>query len=270
MLKTLRHNGVPFQDFGLGLDHPPSQFRNWQQDYPRKQLFATEGLFFNQLLVKEVPPSFTMVREPTAHVISQFFHCQIQRRPNSEQMPETLLEWLMEWKTLVSSLEQQQDPFHSHAVLNPVQDPYRRWRDGKFSCYVPLNFQSWVTGVGSSSANSPSKTIKQQLEARFQAIGILSRFETSSCVFLTVALDHVPAVCDCTRGQQKQARRELPTYAHGVVQHGTTYNLTLQERRLIHELTAVDQHLYEQAVALFHKKVETLEHKHGVTLCGQY
>lgn len=252
---------------------------------PNRRIIMTEGVGFN-----EAPPqhSFVMFRNPQSHVLSQFFHCTESRAHKGQRhrMPNGLLEWLQAWESIRqnTTLEQQQSPKNAGS----------HWKDGRFKCYNPINYQSWMTGYPSS---------KKHLETMFDAIGIQSHFHLSSCVFLTTALQRVPTVCNCTLATTsltREANMATTTsgsfmlagaddnhnttisnntnhdgtqkthngHDHGVTHHGDVFQPSELEMQLIHNLTRHDQVLYENGLDIFRRQVADLEHRYQVEFCS--
>ncbi|KAL7566113.1 hypothetical protein ACA910_003887 [Epithemia clementina (nom. ined.)] len=251
MLRTFQRNGIAVKDFGTGFYDRPSDFDQWCQERPDVKIFATEGPYFNNRRGRPAH-SIIMFRDPVSHVVSQFFHCKISDRPGHTLMPDTLMEWLQHWNNVQATQPRLQ-------ALG-AKRPMVRWRDKKYACYTPLDFQSWLTGFPQT---------KEDLNRTFDAVGILSQFEKSTCLFLAQVLKLVPPSCDCTKSRRSMAGREsVIHYSHNVTHHGSTYNLTREERALIENITKFDRRLYAQAAELFAEQVDAVENEYGVKLCG--
>ncbi|KAL7564760.1 hypothetical protein ACA910_010167 [Epithemia clementina (nom. ined.)] len=248
--KLLRMGGVSVQQLGLGRRFHLDQWENWTRTHPDFQLFMIES-GYSQYQPKH---SLTMFREPMSHVLSQFFHCtesaEHHRLQRNEAMPDTLLEWLQAWNDI-----RQQHPEMERNTSNSLS----RWRDARFKCFVPLNFQSWLTLF---------PTTKEDLRSRFDAVGIMEDMEKSFCLFLVQIEKRVPGICDCTDGRPSI---QLPKRSadHGVLHHGSTYHPTDEERALIEQITALDRPLYQQASVLFQELVANVENHYQVKLCGK-
>ncbi|KAL7566111.1 hypothetical protein ACA910_003885 [Epithemia clementina (nom. ined.)] len=251
MIETFRKNGIRTRDFGPGFDKPPRDFDQWCQERPDVKIFVSEGAHFNTRQPKPTH-SFTMFRDPVSHVVSQFFHCKIADRPGHALMPDTLMEWLQHWNNLQTTKPRLQ--------WSDRARPEARWKDAAFYCYTPLNFQSWLTGFPQT---------KKDLKRKFDVVGILSDFEKTSCLFLVQVLKLVPLFCDCTNGQPKADREGVVHETHNVSHHGSTYNLTQEERAMIENMTKLDRMLYAQASELFEEQVDYVEKEYGVKLCGK-
>jgi hypothetical protein len=263
----------------------------------------SEGLGFNeQGAAAELPAlssstpllhnNFVMFRDPQSHVLSQYFHCTESRgtkkkRKRLHKMPKTLHAWLQIWEETrqSKSLARSKLPVNAH----------RRWTDPRMRCYNPIDLQSWISGYPQS---------KPELEQNFAAIGILSDFHRSSCVFATLILNRVPLACNCshasasipslngtTSTDPRTMRRRTSAVknndddddnnsirsdgtlkmhkgqSHGVIHHGDSYQPTNAELQLIRNLTRHDQILYDNAKDLFHAKVADLEQQYEVTFC---
>ena len=119
-------------------------FAQWTQEYPQRPVFMTE-MWYNQAIwmaedakherkifkypegvnTTSFPPqhALTMVREPTAHVVSQYFHCtESVTHRRKEFMPDTLLEWLVGWQNITRNSEQ-----HYQEVIQKR----RKWQEAR-------------------------------------------------------------------------------------------------------------------------------------------
>jgi hypothetical protein len=287
----LSSNGAWVLNSGVG--RPTKEYATWAKENPERSIIMTEGVGFNK---KPPPHSFVMFRNPQTHILSQYFHCTesidrkiiTRRAPKPRRTPESLLEWLQHWEHIRqnTTLQKQKSkhPWRNH------------WIDETYSCYNPINLQSWLTGSYAES--------KEPLESRFDGIGILSQFHLSGCVFLTTNLKQVPTTCNCTAVEQEDIAKNhslvqqstIATTAtvsslttsstiantatssdgthkahdghdHGVAHHGDSYQPSDEEMQLILNLTRYDQMLYDTAEEIFHAQVADLEQQYQVTFC---
>jgi hypothetical protein len=190
----LSRNGAWVLNVGLGAPTKrqpiPKDFATWASDNPNRSIIMSEGVGFNQQHSSSPSTSqqrsLVMFRNPTTHVLSQYFHCaessdHRKRIKKARRMRKTsLLEWLQYWEGIrqnTTLMQQQSTELYMH-----------HWTDERYSCYNPINLQSWISGSYAES--------KEQLQSKFDAIGILSQFHLSGCVFLTKNLKQVqrPAI----------------------------------------------------------------------------
>ena len=248
MHKMLRRGGVTLQQLGMGRRFNIEQWQNWTQSHPTYRVFMTE-MGFNQY---QPPHALTLFREPVSHVLSQYFHCkesiEHNRLGKADAMPDTLLEWLKAWHEI-----KQRDP----QIERNMSDPFIHWRDPNFTCFIPLNFQSWLTMFPES---------KDDLLGLFDAVGVMDDMDLSYCVFATTILQKVPDDCNCSTGQPVT---KLPAKMadHGVLHHGSSFTPTDEELSLIQEFTQLDQKLYQLATELFEEQVSEVEQVYSVKLC---
>ena len=238
------------RQLGVGRRFPLETINEFMRSNPQDRVFMSE-IGFNQYHPQH---SLTMFREPTSHVLSQFFHCkeskEHRRNDRHLAMPDTLLEWLQGWLEL-----RQKNP----ALERNISDPRKRWNDPKYICFVPLNFQSWITTFPKS---------KEDVMALFDVVGILENVQKSFCLFLVHILETVPNYCNCTNGPSEYKGREKKA-DHGVQHHGSSYIPTRKERILIEELTTLDRELYRHVTELFLELVAQAEKTYHVELCGK-
>lgn len=238
--------------------------------------------------------NYILVRNPKAHVISQYFHCResVNHYKHWKDMP-TLEGWLEAWVDAMDHPSQKVD-----------KDLYNR-----FHCYDPRNLQSRYAGIvdietakgGAISATSEESilpvtdlmSLKEDLQRRFTVVGDNSRMTESICMIYLMysssdtegtSLPHVPPQCDCTASstessssstqdqvtsEERQNHRQLKIhfYGHGVRHHGNSFETTPREDELLAALTKYDEPLYEAAQALFQTQVEEFQKKYGIQLC---
>ena len=113
---------------------------------------------------------YTIVREPQSHLLSQYFHCKesVDHEYARDDMAGTLEEWIEYWSNRYQqyrttgggssspTLDDDDDNemmtttttllFNNTLRPNNVDIQWRKlmWKDPKYKCYVPVNFQSYV------------------------------------------------------------------------------------------------------------------------------
>jgi len=276
-----------------------------------------------------------MLRQPSHHVLSQFFHCTESREhgKHAERMKLTtnLTEWLRAW---------------TRAIDDETQT---RINQERFHCYHPVNLQSTfvfpkntMTGTDSRTnltalfdhlySNSTDggdrqssilstfrESIYHDLQNRFVVVGDTTQMTVSVCLMFIHYTNWIPESCDCSRrenagkgsldessnenktktGEQKdQTLQEdanvnanvnvlqqeqlhsnstvaLRAYdpladSHGVVHHGASYPTTHEEDELIHQLTLIDQLLYDVGRDLLQHQIEVVEDMYHIELCRSF
>ena len=192
--------------------------------------------------------TYTILREPTSHVLSQYFHCKeapVHTKKKRELMP-SLDEWLQYW--------------HNHM---DEAKKLEKDRDELFKCYIPVNMQSKLLNLNHTRifGDNEDAAIKE-IESRFTILGDTSQMTKTKCSIVAAFSGIVPTPCNCTHLK----RRRLND--HGVIHHGNTFNATVQQRKLIDEITKVDQQLYRYSKVIFARQVEKLEKDFGVKICN--
>ena len=214
--------------------------KRFQEIYPRR-LGRRKCLMWmaEDVYIKEAKYTYTIVRDPSAHVISQFFHCKESHnhRESAHFMP-TLDEWLDEW---------------AEAIDNPAKIR----ENDKFNCYNPINHQSRLLNYTEE---------KNDLKDRFNLIGDLSQMEKSACAIFIRYTGLFPQQCDCT----SRSRRQLVAHDHGVTHHGDTFKLTPNQAKMIAKLTEMDEKLYDEGRHVFRKQVDEIEKEFGKKVCDNF
>ena len=234
----------------LGTRGPTAEFNNWAKLNPNSCVIMTEGQGFNE---RRPPHSVVMLREPTAHVISQYMHCKesVDHKKWRGSMPPTLKEWLSSWDSV-----RRMDPAYERKTSLAMH----HWHDPKFQCYVPINLQSWLIGYPTS---------KEEFASMFSAVGTLDQLGQTVCVFLVTLLGRVPGACDCSTREQRDPETQKKPFSHGVKHHGGSYNGTAEELRMIEELTLYDAMLYRYAEEILSGRIRNIERKYHVKLCDE-
>eukprot|EP00984_Skeletonema_dohrnii_P006433 scaffold2300_cov116-Skeletonema_dohrnii-CCMP3373.AAC.1 len=179
--------------------------------------------------------AYTMVRNPTHHVLSQYFHCKEGSfKGKSTFMNITLDEWL-----------------NYHVDRIPRKRKRQSLRTSKvatkdFNCYDPIDLQSRYVGFHSMD------TKETELKERFDVIGVLDEIGRSICATIILYTGEVPAICICSTGANvAEKRRRLDFQDHGVKHHGATFDLTDKQQAKIAQLTVLDTVLYQRAKKVF-------------------
>lgn len=189
-------------------------------------MHATESTFS-----PGIPPQkqYTMVRSPSAHVVSMFYHCKESADHAYKKkllMPDTIEEWLL--KSEPSQL---------------------------FDCYNPSNLQTARLGG------------VDDLDHKFAVVGLTEEFVASTCLMSIHLHGAVPERCNCTEttGQQKHGLY-IPHHSHSVTHHGDS-PVSSFASKLIKERIRDDEILYTNAVSKLKKDLDVVEKRYDVQLC---
>ena len=202
--------------------------------------------------------TYTLVREPKSHVLSQYFHCTESRNHKKyfHKMP-SLDVWLQYWYNQTVS---------NVSLGDFISISHEMHRTNKFSCYRPVNLQSRMLQMDSSLllGEDEDEAIRE-IESRFTVLGDTAQMIKSMCSIITRYSGIVPTKCDCSLHHDR--RRKLAV-DHGVTHHGNTFNITDQQRYWIDEITKLDQRLYKYGKIILARQVEKLEKEFNVSLCS--
>ena len=190
--------------------------------------------------------TYTIVRSPMEHVVSQYFHCKESKdhEKYAYKMPASLDDWL------------------DHHVQRMDEQNITRAQSragGKFRCYDAINLQSMMTGFDETMSES-------QLRNRFDVIGVMDQLAKSACAINIRYTGAIHPSCDCT-DVTKSRRRNLRDGDHGVKHHGATFNLTDSQASKIQKLTQLDSLLYDRAKVAFANQVKEIEEELDIVLC---
>jgi hypothetical protein len=214
-------------------------------------------------------PMVVFLREPTSHVLSQFLECKYDGWgqnttkgtgfPGYHKLEDALLgfdEWVR----------------HFHGLE-------KRPRFGKyaaFNCYDPFNMQAryMVTNAKSphfattKSDRWPDLATSRKRLAELQVVGIVEHYPASLCVFEYHAGGRTFLTDDCQvcdeEGQLKVAK-SLVHHSHGVPPH-SIHSISNETLELIHDMTRIDQQLYQTGLEMFVQHVDSIRHETGMDL----
>ena len=205
--------------------------------------------------------TYTVIRSPSAHVVSQYFHCKESKDNKKEYaslMPPSLDDWL------------------DHHVQRMDQDKITQAQsrlDERFKCFDAINLQSMFAGFNETMSES-------QLRDRFDVIGVMDELEKSACAVSIRYTGVVDSRCNCTdakkrrkdRRKKRRRKKRNPTTTtsridHGVKHHGATFKLTDNQASKVQKLTRLDSLLYDRAKDAFAKQVKEIEKELDIVLC---
>ena len=217
--------------------------------------------------------TYTVIRDPREHVLSQYFHCKESRHSKEDRLRRigSLTDWLEKW---VGTLE-------GGKVDN-------------MNCYDPRNKQSQFTNYGNPAktkrwALSPNDALSD-IQRRFTVIGPMDEMDRVLCVTFLHYTGWLPPHCDCTTkttttaldeeeedataaftaARSKIQKKQKTKEAHGVKHHAKTFNASSYQNMLIDKLTEKDAMLYEGVKHLFNEQVRVVESRLNVNICNEF
>jgi hypothetical protein len=230
-------------------------------EFPRFPYRTKEGVRCTMWMTEQpysyVPQhTYTILRSPRAHVLSQYFHCteSIDRLTHAPFMP-SLDSWLDAW-------------------VDGLDNEAKYKQNGKFDCYNPISHQSTFVLFDET-------VTKEDLRKRYDIIGDNAQMQKSLCLIVIRYAKFVPSVCNCT-GLLKNtssmstdtgsfAKTDKDRQEHGVTHHGATFNTTSHQEEAIAKLTVMDEQLYEMLVKdIFVEQVQEIEKEYQVTVCDTF
>lgn len=253
--------GLPSSAICNHLKDPVTQWSTWTSPGSSCLVHVTERPHFSAAV-----GTFTLIREPKHHVLSQYFHCTECPAHKKAHLMPSLDRWLEVW-----------------TVARPNAS-VRRVRK-HFGCYDPVNLQSTYLGFPEDET---------AMFSRFLVVGLTSEMERSTCLAsIRVLGGVVPQRCNCTHRVSPPSRsrgvdhQSAPTDAltkdqrlfgyfqwarkdvvdHGVQHHGASYNTTPDQAILIDALTKEDQRVFQWARKHFARQIIEVEERYGFRLC---
>jgi len=205
--------------------------------------------------------TYTILREPKSHVLSQYFHCKesTDHQAHRHLMP-SLDEWLQYWYN--ETINNNTSSFND--FVSWKEEVYGT--DNKFKCYRPVNLQSRLLRINNTILlEDDLDAAMKDIESKFTIIGDNSQMMKSMCSIITRYSNIVPDQCDCS---VDETQRLLSSFDHNVKHHGDNFNITNQQREWIDEITKADQKLYKYGKIIFARQVEQLEKEFDVKLCS--
>ncbi len=203
--------------------------------------------------------TYTMVRNPRDHVLSQYFHCKesTDHKKRAHFMPKSLDEWLEAWVL---------------AMVNETKAEVNK----RFQCYDPRNLQSSfvfhsLEGGENQKYDGDEFTMTEMIKNRYDVIAPLEKIDTAICVIFIEFSGRVPEECVCATYKETPPvgiERHLEVdVQHGVRHHGSSYNITSEQEALIEKLTQEDKWLYSRTMELFEANLKDLEDEYGLKIC---
>jgi len=203
----------------------------------------------------------TFIREPKAHVYSQWNHCRknLDNWFNPRGLPATFSQWLRYWNRVGDH-----PTVHEHG----------------FHCYVPINLQARALSChakgcplvthaldeavlhdtsGKLAVDEDLATRRLQHSVRF--VGLTEFYQESMCLLHAISRDSLPDYCHC---EDHEAWAKFP---HANLDHGgvvsKTHVLSKEDADMIRKLTQADARLYEVAMGRFMEAVDLVEGRFG-------
>ncbi|KAL3934535.1 MAG: hypothetical protein SGARI_003339 [Bacillariaceae sp.] len=243
-VETFCNNGVQFY---LDNFHNSLKGRNCtiQMDevWPRKKI---EGRKNGPLFPRsQIAHKYVIVRDPLSHVLSMFFHCT-DHAGRAHLMP-SMDEWLNSW-------------------ANARGNQTKARQNQMYRCYEPIDFQANYLEFDPAKGQG-----KDFLKNSFDILGDFNRLQKSICAIFIKYKGEVPKECDCTDQGRRLGFERKGNEAHGVTHHGSSFNVTDEQRKLILEdIRPMDVKLYPIVQEVFQEQVEELEKEHNFVMCEKF
>eukprot|EP00747_Dinoflagellata_sp_TGD_P078062 gnl/TRDRNA2_/TRDRNA2_159881_c0_seq3.p1 gnl/TRDRNA2_/TRDRNA2_159881_c0~~gnl/TRDRNA2_/TRDRNA2_159881_c0_seq3.p1 ORF type:complete len:364 (-),score=43.19 gnl/TRDRNA2_/TRDRNA2_159881_c0_seq3:20-1111(-) len=223
----------------------------------------------------------TMLRNPRAHVLSQYMHCVSS--PNNlrrygKRMPN-FGAWLAQWVHLYINAETSTWNFTSSDGTVPdeaitpshLQDRVPNYKGYPFQCYMPFNLQTQRLLCDNNPHfykrfPSAHEAIANMADTDF--VGIQEAYQESVCLLHARLHRSLPRYCDCTNST---SWREFVPYRelHGVPAYPGVQSYHEEIIKLVDLLTEGDRVLYATAVERFMTELAGAEKHFGVKVLCQ-
>lgn len=219
--------------------------------------------------------ALALVREPRAHVLSQWAHCKGSRYAPGwarARMPP-FAEWVryyVDWeRNRTRSIDVQPSVLANFTIKTTLNEP--------FSCpYTPVNMQTQrLTCLKPGVIPAPAEweglasLSSTYLGRHVYHVGVAERFVASLCVLATKMLGHVPSSCLCARdpdvgpGNVSAASAKVAHTNHGVRHHNVD-EYPEQVLEMVDSITQADQQVYAAARVILDEEIRRIEALHGV------
>ena len=230
-------------------------------------------------------PVATFLREPRAHVVSQYYHCRLSEDHEYGwgSMPGTIDEWVASWA---------QSTPKDREALAVAPTCYHAGVPDPYCCYIPWNQQTQrltctempglahpaLTWTGDARIDNSStwpvdgarvapqlnETLALANVRRARFIGLVEAYQESLCLFAatTAGVGALPAWCDC-EDQEAWGRFVSMDDTHGNYTHPPPDALPAEVLEQIDEMTAKDRMVYEAMVGRFMQDVASVERTSG-------
>ena len=251
LFKDREYWKLPEEDRFRGCNEAIRPVHEFQQKYRYQFNGIKCTLWMSEWRYSKAPQNiYTIVREPREHVLSQYFHCteSEDHRRYAHHMPN-LTEWLEAW------VKAKDDP-------DMLEDTKR------YRCYNPVESQSKFVYFNHNMTVS-------DLRQRYTVIGDTAEMALSVCLMYVRYTGWVPQQCNCSSQShaidEKLIYQSNAKYAHGVTNHGATYETTPYQDELIAKLRTLDNILYYNVTKqLMLDQVARVESEFGVKLCHEF
>ena len=167
--------------------------------------------------------TYTIIREPLSHVLSQYFHCTESpqhRRSGQGRMPP-LDEWLETYAELKESDFDEKEKRRRAQIFKQA-----------YKCYNPIDSESEFTAFDrqlpkgytypypdNGDHNGRDKAMRrldgelfESLERRYRIIGDMAQMVKTLCAIFISFAGHVPEVCDCTEQSADSSGHNSSTF----------------------------------------------------------
>eukprot|EP00404_Azadinium_spinosum_P000226 CAMPEP_0180420890 /NCGR_PEP_ID=MMETSP1036_2-20121128/2866_1 /TAXON_ID=632150 /ORGANISM="Azadinium spinosum, Strain 3D9" /LENGTH=253 /DNA_ID=CAMNT_0022426133 /DNA_START=181 /DNA_END=939 /DNA_ORIENTATION=- len=220
--------------------------------------FYSEELCYLSMreFMRPIDHLITFVREPRAHVLSQFYECLDDK-----------------WGHWVRSRWYSENN-HS-GLVNQTFANFSSWiryfamapdmlQTGDFNCYHPYNMQarSFICKAWGLELHHHRRwkwtyehllsTALANLQTTF-FVGIAEHYQASVCLLLIKATEKLPAFCDC-KDEASWAAFSSRKIVHGVRPH-SVQDVSDDDIVLVDFLTSVDHVLYQVALKIFQAEI---------------
>ncbi len=245
------------------------------------QVASSEGCF--EYGTKVGLPVATFVREPRAHVVSQYYHCKLSEDHAYARglMPDTIHEWVAAWAqsthkdtAALKAAPQCKDGDHGIRHVNgPTGSPLK---GAPFCCYFPWNLQTQRLTCSRVDEHRPwqgrhnnlmphvNVTLALENAGKARFVGLVEMYQESMCLFVarTAGAERMPAFCNC---EDEEAWRQFNStdVTHGGYVHPSPDDLPKGVLTLIDKLVQKDRQVYDAMRARFLEEVARVEAASG-------
>jgi len=234
--------GEPKKTFFVAI--PKTSSSSFKRDAKEFISKSWEGCYEDHKLYKKI----TMLRNPRAHVLSQYYHCATSNDHmyGHSYMPAAFPEWIDAW--------------------SKYHDNFSRIQSHPFCCYNPMNLMAsrftCGNGLGEQDAHYNLASVEelQHKIASLDFVGLAEHYDASLCLLRIRRTQSFPEECDC--GSSSSNDTELHNRTHGTAPH-TISDYSEEVWKRVDELTILDRQLYEMGASRFFNDVREVEEQYN-------
>lgn len=206
-----------------------------------------------------VPKKMTFLRDPRAHVYSQWMHCRDDKghwfRP--KDLPSNFTGWLQHWLR-TGDKPQRAQTFHCYHPMNMQSRILSCSREGPLACVAP-GMDSYILNDDKGEFVEKFELAARRLK-EMHFVGITEFYQESLCALHVKENGRFPAWCNCEDVKSWKRFPMSPPKTHGGRPHGPVeVDVDPHDIKLIDSLTLDDSKLHSIAIQRLRDDIAKIE-----------